>query len=94
MCIIGAGSVGLAAAGGLGQKAVIFDCYDEVGGKCQEWYDEQCYYAGWITIHSAPLSSRMQPTPTLSLCARVVTPAPLQSKYHQHDVLGDVYVWH
>jgi NADPH-dependent glutamate synthase beta subunit-like oxidoreductase len=37
VCIIGAGPVGLAAAGELEQKAVIFDREDEVGGKCQAW---------------------------------------------------------
>jgi NADPH-dependent glutamate synthase beta subunit-like oxidoreductase len=44
VCIIGAGPAGLAAAGGLEQKgikAVIFDRQEEVGGKCQAWYDEQ-----------------------------------------------------
>jgi monoamine oxidase len=44
VCIIGAGPAGLAAAGRLEQKsinAVIFDRQEEVGGKCQAWYDEQ-----------------------------------------------------
>ncbi|KAH6615223.1 hypothetical protein C7974DRAFT_61288 [Boeremia exigua] len=44
VCIIGAGPSGLAAAGKLeekGIKAMIFDKQEEVGGKCQAWYDEQ-----------------------------------------------------
>jgi ribulose 1,5-bisphosphate synthetase/thiazole synthase len=44
VCIIGAGPAGLAAAGRLeqkGVKAVMFDRQEEVGGKCQAWYDEQ-----------------------------------------------------
>jgi len=44
VCIIGAGPAGLAAAGRLEQKgikAVMFDRQEEVGGKCQAWYDEQ-----------------------------------------------------
>ncbi|KAI4695721.1 hypothetical protein J4E81_006049 [Alternaria sp. BMP 2799] len=44
VCIIGAGPAGLAAAGRLeakGIKAVMFDRQDEVGGKCQAWYDDQ-----------------------------------------------------
>jgi ribulose 1,5-bisphosphate synthetase/thiazole synthase len=44
VCIIGAGPAGLAAAGRLEQKgikSVMFDRQEEVGGKCQAWYDEQ-----------------------------------------------------
>lgn len=44
VCIIGAGPSGLSAAGKLeekGIKAMIFDKQEEVGGKCQAWYDEQ-----------------------------------------------------
>jgi NADPH-dependent glutamate synthase beta subunit-like oxidoreductase len=44
VCIIGAGPAGLTAAGRLEQKgikAVIFDDQEEVGGKCQAWYDDQ-----------------------------------------------------
>ncbi|KAF2833004.1 FAD/NAD(P)-binding domain-containing protein [Ophiobolus disseminans] len=43
VCIIGAGPAGLSAAGRLedkGIKAMIFDEQEEVGGKCQAWYDE------------------------------------------------------
>lgn len=44
VCIIGAGPAGLAAAGRLQAKgidAIVFDKQDEVGGKCQAWYDEK-----------------------------------------------------
>ena len=44
VCIIGAGPAGLTAAGKLeekGIKAMIFDKQEEIGGKCQAWYDEQ-----------------------------------------------------
>lgn len=44
VCIIGAGPAGLSAASRLedkGIKAVIFDRQEEVGGKCQAWYDEE-----------------------------------------------------
>lgn len=44
VCIIGAGPSGLSAAGKLeekGIKAMIFDKQEEVGGKCQAYYDEQ-----------------------------------------------------
>ena len=44
VCIIGAGPSGLSAAGKLeekGIKAILFDRQEEVGGKCQAWYDEQ-----------------------------------------------------
>ena len=44
VCIIGAGPSGLSAAGKLeekGIKAMIFDKQEEVGGKCQAWYDDQ-----------------------------------------------------
>lgn len=43
VCIIGAGPAGLSAAGRLedkGIKAMIFDSQEEIGGKCQSWYDE------------------------------------------------------
>ncbi|KAF3043134.1 hypothetical protein E8E12_003302 [Didymella heteroderae] len=44
VCIIGAGPSGLSAAAKLeekGIKAMIFDKQEEIGGKCQAWYDEQ-----------------------------------------------------
>jgi heterodisulfide reductase subunit A-like polyferredoxin len=44
VCIIGAGPAGLSAAGRLEQKgikAMVFDNQEEVGGKCQAWYDDQ-----------------------------------------------------
>jgi cation diffusion facilitator CzcD-associated flavoprotein CzcO len=44
VCIIGAGPAGLSAAGRLeqkGVKAIIFDEQEEVGGKCQSWYDDK-----------------------------------------------------
>lgn len=44
VCIIGAGPAGLSAAARLEQKnikAVIFDSQEEVGGKCQAWYDDK-----------------------------------------------------
>jgi monoamine oxidase len=44
VCIIGAGPAGLSAAGRLedkGIKAMIFDSQEEVGGKCQAWYDNE-----------------------------------------------------
>lgn len=44
VCIIGAGPAGLSAAGRLEQKgikAMIFDSQEEVGGKCQAWYDDE-----------------------------------------------------
>jgi cation diffusion facilitator CzcD-associated flavoprotein CzcO len=44
VCIIGAGPAGLSAAGRLeekGIKAMIFDSQEEVGGKCQAWYDDE-----------------------------------------------------
>lgn len=44
VCIIGAGPAGLAAAGRLQDKgisAVMFDRQDQIGGKCQSWYDDQ-----------------------------------------------------
>jgi NADPH-dependent glutamate synthase beta subunit-like oxidoreductase len=44
VCIIGAGPAGLSAAGRLeqkGVKAMVFDSQEEVGGKCQAWYDDK-----------------------------------------------------
>jgi cation diffusion facilitator CzcD-associated flavoprotein CzcO len=44
VCIIGAGPAGLSAAGRLEQKgikAMIFDSQEEVGGKCQSWYNDE-----------------------------------------------------
>ena len=44
VCIIGAGPSGLSAAAKLkdkGIKAMIFDKQEEIGGKCQAWYDDQ-----------------------------------------------------
>lgn len=44
VCILGAGPAGLSAAARLedkGIEAVVFDRQEEVGGKCQAWYDDQ-----------------------------------------------------
>lgn len=44
VCIIGAGPAGLSAAARLEDKnikSVIFDNQEEVGGKCQAWYDDR-----------------------------------------------------
>jgi NADPH-dependent 2,4-dienoyl-CoA reductase/sulfur reductase-like enzyme len=44
VCIIGAGPAGLSAAGRLehkGIKAIIFDEQEEVGGKCQAFYNNE-----------------------------------------------------
>jgi flavin-dependent dehydrogenase len=43
VCIVGAGPAGLSAGARLEQKgikAMIFDSREEVGGKCQAFYDE------------------------------------------------------